>query len=316
MVAEADQRVHCLTHLAEGAAVVGEAGANAERGRRAQPRRETRVVVPVGTEVTLAETGLKLADLDAEGDSVVLAYGGEGGSPLTNERHNGLPGDGCTVLLELKSIADVGLVGFPNAGKSSVLGALSRARPKVADYPFTTVRPNVGVVQFPDLSVARVADIPGLIRGASENVGMGHAFLRHIERTRALLYVVDVDGFQLSARHPRESAIEAVVQLGRELSLYQPGLQARPALLAVNKIDLPGGAEGFRAVAAGLGPALRAEGLALDLRRIVPISAATGLGLPELKAALRDLLAPGPGSSGPDGAGAKSFVDRLYADAM
>ncbi|MCQ2380436.1 MAG: GTPase ObgE [Victivallaceae bacterium] len=198
--------------------------------------------VPAGTIVTDAETGEFIADLDEIGARVMVAKGGRGGrgnvrfassrNRVPRQCEPGFPGEEREIALELKTIADVGLVGFPNAGKSTLLGAISSARPKVAPYPFTTLHPVVGVVEYEDCSRITVADIPGLIEGAHANVGLGHDFLRHIERTRLLVYVLDAAG--TDGRKPWDD----LDSLRNELELYQDGLSRRAALIVVNKCDL------------------------------------------------------------------------------
>lgn len=143
------------------------------------------------------------------------------------------------LYVELKLIADVGLVGFPNAGKSTFLRSISKAKPAVAAYPFTTLMPTLGHFVFPDNRKISFADLPGLIEGAHMNVGMGHRFLRHVERTKVLLFYVDVNGFRLGPKHPFRSALETIVHLNKELELYQPALLKKPAVLALNKMDQP-----------------------------------------------------------------------------
>ncbi len=209
-------------------------------GRRGEPRL---VDVPIGTMVKDPETGSVLADLAAEGAEFVAAEGGRGGfgnihfanstnrAPRTCE--TGTPGEERQLLIELKTVADVGLVGYPNAGKSTLITAISDAHPKTAPYPFTTLHPVVGVVKFPDFRRFTVADIPGLIDGAHENIGLGHDFLRHIERCRVLVYVLDMAG--VDQRKPWED----LAALHRELELYQPGLSRRAAFILANKMDLP-----------------------------------------------------------------------------
>ncbi len=195
------------------------------------------------------------------------------------------------VVLELKSIADVGLVGFPNAGKSSLLCALSRARPRIAAYPFTTLRPYIGTVEFEDQFCIRMADIPGLIEDAHANVGMGLRFLRHVERTHVLLFVVDLLGFQLSTGSPFRNAADTLALLARELDLYQSAmLSTRPCVVAANKTDLPDSAPALAALRDAI--AVRD-----DLKRfrgapLVPISAAQQVGLGELTSALRAIVEP------------------------
>jgi len=205
------------------------------------------VDVPLGTVVRSAQSGELLADLDEEGSRVVVARGGRGGrgnaafATSTNraprEAEPGEPGEERELELELKTVADVGLVGFPNAGKSSFLKAVSHAHPKTAPYPFTTLTPVVGVVEFPDFFRMTIADIPGLIEGAHRNVGLGHEFLRHIERAPLLLFIVDAAG--VDGRTPWDD----VRTLQRELALHDPNLVERPALVFANKMDLPGAEE-------------------------------------------------------------------------
>lgn len=196
--------------------------------------KDLEVSVPPGVEV-LTDEGDMLGDLNEEGDRVVAAHGGFGGNP--NNQFIGRQGEARSVRLNLKLIADVGLVGFPNAGKSTFLKAISRAKPKIANYPFTTIRPQIGIAEFPDLRQISVADLPGLIEGAHANFGMGHRFLKHVERTKLLLFIVDLNGFQLAHGYPMRSAFQTVILLYKELELYCPDLLEKPALLVLNKSD-------------------------------------------------------------------------------
>lgn len=195
---------------------------------------DVRISVPPGVEV-LTDEGTVLGDLNKDGDVVIAASGGKGGG--SDNHFVGRRGEARAIRLNLKLIADVGLVGFPNAGKSTFLKAVSRAKPKIANYPFTTVRPQIGVAEFPDFRKITVADLPGLIEGAHANFGAGHRFLKHVERTKLLLFVVDVNGFQLATGYPARSAFHTVLLLNRELELYRPDLLAKPALLLLNKRD-------------------------------------------------------------------------------
>nr|CAD7432104.1 unnamed protein product [Timema monikensis] len=188
----------------------------------------------------------KQSDLDKTGSSILVAPGGPGGGPTNN--FCGVKGQGHSVTLDLKLIADIGLVGFPNAGKSSLLKAISNAKPKVASYPFTTIRPNIGVLQYSDYRQITMADLPGLIEGAHANIGMGHKFLKHVERTKMLLLIVDIGGFQLSPRHTPRSCLETVLLLNKELELYKEDLLEKPAVLVINKMDLEGADEKLRAI--------------------------------------------------------------------
>ena len=173
-----------------------------------------------------------------------------GGFDATN--FLGTAGEKKSVRLDLKLIGDVGFVGFPNAGKSTLLKALSRARPKIANYPFTTIKPNLGICEFDDLRSISFADLPGLIEGAHMNEGMGHSFLKHVERTRVLMFVVDVNGFQFKADSPLRSAFETVLILSRELELYKSDLLDKPALVVITKMDSHGASDNLEALKAKL----------------------------------------------------------------
>lgn len=201
------------------------------------PGTDLKLEVPLGVTV-YREDGTVLGSIDNEDQTVILARGGPGGTKENN--FLGHYGQIHHVRLDLKLIADIGLVGFPNAGKSSLLKAISRAKPRIASYPFTTIKPNKGIIHYDDLRQISIADLPGLIEGAHVNIGLGHKFLKHVERTKLLLFIVDVQGFQLSPRHPKRSCLETVLLLNKELELYNPDLLEKPAVLAINKMDLEG----------------------------------------------------------------------------
>lgn len=217
-----------------------------------------------------------MADLAQDGQEFVLCAGGRGGKGNVHFKSSrnraptqyteGEEGEQGYFLLELRTIADAALVGYPNAGKSTLLGKLSAAHPKIAPYPFTTLRPSVGVLELDDYRRATVADIPGLIEGAHRNVGLGHDFLRHITRCRFLLFVVDIAGSE--GRHP----IEDLQSLRREIDLYDPRLSQRSWCIVANKIDLADSAENLKLVRA------RFPSVA-----VLPISAERGEGIAELK---------------------------------
>ena len=235
--------------------------------------------VPDGTVVSDGR-GNVLADLVGPGTEMVIASGGRGGlgnAALASAKRKapgfallGEPGDELDIVLELKVVADIGLVGFPSAGKSSLIAAMSRARPKIADYPFTTLVPNLGVVTAGDTTFT-VADVPGLIEGASEGRGLGHDFLRHIERCAALVHVVDT-----ATMEPGRNPVEDLDVIENELSRYG-GLEDRPRLVALNKVDVPDGRE----IADMVTDELRDRGL-----EVVPVSAASGEGLRQLTFAM------------------------------
>jgi len=239
--------------------------------------------VPPGTMVYDDETGELLADLTRHGQRAVIARGGRGGrgnmrfatpaNPAPEIAEKGEPGEERWVRLELKLLADVGLIGFPSVGKSTLLSVVSAAKPKIAPYPFTTLSPNLGVVDVDGERSFVLADLPGLIEGAHQGVGLGHQFLRHVERTRLLIHVVDIAGSE--GRDP----VEDYHKINEELRLYDERLASRPQVVAANKMDLPGAAENLE----------RFRRAVPDVP-VYPISAATRQGVRELVYAVADLL--------------------------
>jgi GTP-binding protein len=234
--------------------------------------------VPVGTLIKDAASGEVIFDLTTNGQREVVAKGGKGGlgnmNFATSTRQAprfaqpGIAGEERDLVFELKLLADVGLLGYPNAGKSTLISRVSKARPKVADYPFTTLTPHLGVVQYKDHKSFVMADIPGIIEGAAEGAGLGHQFLKHVERCRLLVHLIDC-GAEGEGREP----IHDFEALNRELGLYSETLAEKPQIVAANKIDLPDARE-------------RAKKLATRLKRkkipVVLISSATGEGLDTL----------------------------------
>ena len=232
--------------------------------------------VPVGTVVYDDETGAILADLAEADSSVVIARGGNGGrgnihfkSPILQapqEAEEGTPGVVVDLRLELKLIADVGLLGYPNAGKSTFISKVSRARPKIADYPFTTLIPNLGVVRLGTERTMVIADIPGIIEGAAEGAGLGHQFLRHVERSGVLLHVIESSELTGPDRNP----VKDFDTLNAELERYAPDLATKPQVVVLNKIDLTDSRELF--------PSLEAEFAQRDIT-LHAMSAVTGEGV-------------------------------------
>ena len=265
-------------HAGDGAA--GEGG-----NRSGKAGRDLVVRIPAGTTVRDAATGAEVVDLVTDGAEIVAARGGRGGRGnarfATSTRRapriatDGQSGETRELELELRLIADIGLAGLPNAGKSSLLAALTRARPKIADYPFTTLEPNLGVARLDERELV-IADIPGLIEGASKGAGLGEEFLRHIERTRLVVHVVDAS---------RPDALADIATIDAELAAYGHGLAEREELVALNKIDL---AEARDAV-----PAL-VEALAARGREALAVSAASGEGVDRLAKRLFALVPPRP----------------------
>ncbi|MHC5020142.1 MAG: GTPase ObgE [Planctomycetota bacterium] len=258
----------------------------AERGKAGEGKRRTgrsgkelTLEVPCGTLVYDEATELLLRDLTADGDRVVVAQGGQGGKgnarfarpdhQTPREATPGTPGEGRWIRLELKLIADVGLVGLPNAGKSTLLSRLSDATPKIADYPFTTLEPMLGVVHLPEYQRLVIADLPGLIEGAHVGVGLGHQFLKHVERTRVLLHLVDG-----APPAGTPSPVEAYRMIRREIEQYSATLASKPEVLVASKQDVPEAAGGLAALRAETGAP------------VLAISAVTGVGLDDLVATL------------------------------
>jgi Obg family GTPase CgtA len=240
------------------------------------------VKVPVGTVVIDDDNGEVIADLTAPGQEVTVAKGGRGGrgnsrfaTPVQKApsmAENGEPGEEKWLRLELKLLADVGLVGFPNAGKSTFISRVSAARPKIADYPFTTLIPNLGVVVTRAKNSFVIADIPGLIEGAHEGTGLGHDFLRHIERNRMLLFILD------AAQTEGRNVLEDFATLRSELGYYNPQLLDRPYLIVANKLDIPEAQKNFKVLQELYGD------------KVYGISAVTGQGIDELIGKTYDLL--------------------------
>ena len=246
------------------------------------------VKVPEGTVIKDFESGKVIADMSGDNKREVILKGGKGGlgnmhfatstMQVPKYAQPGQPGQELWVTLELKVIADVGLVGFPNVGKSTLLSVVSNARPEIANYHFTTLNPHLGVVDLGDGAGFVMADIPGLIEGASEGVGLGHSFLRHIERTKVLVHVVD--GASVEGRDP----LEDILTINKELEAYNPDIAARPQLIAANKIDCifdDGEENPIDRLKAEFEP----KGI-----KVYPISAVTGQGLKELLYGIKELL--------------------------
>lgn len=243
------------------------------------------ISVPPGTVIRDAETNKIIADLKEEGVSRVVAKAGRGGrgnarfATPTRQAPDfaepGMPGESRWVILELKTIADVGLVGFPNVGKSTILSMVTGAKPKIANYHFTTLSPNLGVVEMPGVKSFVLADIPGLIEGAHEGVGLGIEFLRHVERTRVLIHVIDVSGIE--GRDP----VDDFYKINEELKQYSLKLSDKPQIVAANKCDIPGGDENYER--------LKNEMDKLGIKTF-KISAATNQGMRELMLYTAELL--------------------------
>ncbi len=277
----------------------GEHGRGSDQNGRGGPALELRV--PPGTVVREVSTGEVMGDLSEPGQRLVVAKGGRGGlgnmnfATSTNQapRHAepGTPGEERELVLELKLLADVGIVGFPNAGKSTLISRVSRARPRIADYPFTTLVPNLGVVGWRERSFV-VADIPGLVEGAHAGAGLGHQFLRHVERCRVLVHLVD--GAPQEEGRSLRADLDAIDQ---ELALHSPALAEKPQVVAVNKIDLPDARKAALALR-------RALSRRKPAREVFPISAVTGEGLDALLDAVSAVLF-GSGGRRREGRGGK-----------
>jgi len=277
-----DEGLNTLTdfrHIRKYKAQDGENGK--KKNCRGKDGEDVIIKVPAGTVIKEAESGKVIADMSGGNTRHVLLKGGRGGNgnqhyatstmQAPKYAQPGQPARELELLLELKVIADVGLVGFPNVGKSTLLSRVTNARPKIANYHFTTLNPNLGVVDLPDAKGFVIADIPGLIEGASEGIGLGHEFLRHIERTKLLIHIVDAASTE--GRDP----VEDIHAIGRELEKYNENLAHRPQIIAANKIDAIVPKEEGEDPVSRLKARFEPMGI-----RVFPISAVSGQGVKEL----------------------------------
>ena len=283
---EATEGLNTLLHLRYNPEHKAERGRHGEGSNRSGKDGEDVIVrVPVGTQVFDPETNELLFDFTEPGQRYLAAKGGKGGwgnahfaTPTRRApkyHYTGRPGGEKELQLELKLIADVGLVGFPNAGKSTLISVISAAKPKIADYPFTTLEPNLGVVDMGDFRTFVVADIPGLIEGASDGAGLGHRFLRHVERTKLILHLVDVSS--LSGRDP----VSDYEIINRELANYDANLGVRPQIVVATKIDALDDPERLEKIRK------RAK---KDKKPFFAISAVTNTGVKEVVSAMSEAL--------------------------
>lgn len=275
---ESDEGLNTLLHLRYNPEHKAERGRHGEGSNRfGKDGADALIKVPVGTQVLDATTNELLYDFTQVGQRFRAAKGGKGGwgnahfatptKQAPKYHYNGRPGEERELQLELKLIADVGLVGFPNAGKSTLISVISAAKPKIADYPFTTLEPNLGVVDVGDYKTFVVADIPGLIEGASEGAGLGDRFLRHVERTKLILHLVDVSS--LSGRDP----VTDYEIINRELENYDADLAARPQIVVATKIDALDDANRLERIR---------QRATKDRRQFFEISSVANLGVKEL----------------------------------
>ena len=273
-------------YVREHRAKSGEAGRGSDQNGHNGPHLELRV--PPGTVVRDAGTGETIADLSEHGLRYVIAKGGRGGlgnmnfATSTNQApwfsEKGTLGEEKQLVLELKLLADVGIIGYPNAGKSTLISRISRARPRIADYPFTTLTPNLGVVSYRGERSFVVADIPGLIEGAHAGAGLGHQFLRHVERCRVLIHVID----PAAPGEGREAKADYAA-INKELALYSPELANKPQVVALSKMDLPEARDGATSF-------VKAMARRKKKPEIVSISAVTGEGVDALLDAVARVL--------------------------
>ncbi|MCF0129477.1 MAG: GTPase ObgE [Pseudobutyrivibrio sp.] len=288
VVFEVDPGLNTLTdyrHRRKFAATAGEEGGKDNcHGKNGE---DIVLKVPEGTVIYDAQSGKVIADMSGENRRQVILPGGKGGlgnqhfatSTMQAPKY-AKPGEDALeieVLLELKVIADVGLVGYPNVGKSTFLSRVSNAQPKIGNYHFTTLSPNLGVVDLDDINGFVIADIPGLIEGASEGIGLGHEFLRHIERTKVIIHMVD--GASVEGRDP----IEDIKNISKELEAYDPALLKKPQVIAANKLDVLGGQTND--VIEALKTEFEPQGI-----KVYPISAVAGMGIKELLYEVKNLL--------------------------
>lgn len=284
VIFKADEGLKTLIDLRYQKLIKGNKGSNGSGALKTGASGEDIIVkVPIGTTIKDEETGLIIGDLTKNGEECIVATGGRGGkgnaafktnknkAPTTSEY--GAPGEERIVKCELKLLADVGLIGFPSVGKSSLISVISNSKPKIADYPFTTLSPNLGVVQMPEGRSYTVADLPGIIEGAHEGVGLGDKFLRHALRTKIICYVLDM------SRTGENSPIEEYETLKKEVSSYSEKLYKKTSIIIANKMDMPTSKDNLKAFKEKYKDLL-----------VIETSTITHLGLTELKNELRRLL--------------------------
>lgn len=283
-----DEGLNTLTdyrHIRKYQAQSGENGG--KKNCRGKDGEDIILKVPAGTVIKEAESGKVITDMSGDNKRIVLLKGGRGGNgnqhyatstmQAPKYAQPGQPAKELNLILELKVIADVGLVGFPNVGKSTFLARVTNARPKIANYHFTTLNPNLGVVDMEDGNGFVIADIPGLIEGASEGIGLGHEFLRHIERTKVMIHMVDAAGSE--GRDP----IADIYAIDKELEAYNPDIAAKPQVIAANKVDLI--YEGENEIISKLKAEFEPKGIT-----VYPISAVSGSGVKELLYHVKNML--------------------------
>jgi GTP-binding protein len=286
IILKADEGIRTLMDFRYKRSYIGQNGEDGRSKKQFGKGGEDIILkLPVGTLVKDETTGGVIVDLKEKDQTFVIAKGGRGGrgnarfATATRQAPGfaepGKKGEERNIVLELKLLADVGLIGFPNVGKSTILSIISAAKPKIANYHFTTLKPNLGVVRIGEEKSFVIADIPGLIEGAHEGAGLGHDFLRHIERTRILVHVLDISGSE--GRDP----VDDFYKINEELSKYNEKLKDRPQIIVANKMDIPGAEEGLEKIKNEFEP----KGY-----KIISLSAATLEGIDELKYEIWDLL--------------------------
>ncbi|WMM23542.1 GTPase ObgE [Tissierella sp. MB52-C2] len=286
IILKADEGIRTLMDFRYKRSYIGQNGEDGRSKKQFGKGGEDIILkLPVGTLVKDQTTGGVIADLKEKDQTFVIAKGGRGGrgnarfATATRQAPGfaepGKKGEERNIVLELKLLADVGLIGFPNVGKSTILSIISAAKPKIANYHFTTLKPNLGVVRIGEEKSFVIADIPGLIEGAHEGAGLGHDFLRHIERTRILVHVLDISGSE--GRDP----VDDFYKINEELSKYNEKLKDRPQIIVANKMDIPGAEEGLEKIKNEFEP----KGY-----KVISLSAATLEGIDELKYEIWDLL--------------------------
>lgn len=284
IIFKVDEGLHTLIDLRYMKTIKGKKGENGRgKNQNGAAAEDVIIKVPQGTIVTDLGTGFIIADLKEKDDEVVVAYGGRGGrgntafktqsNPAPNFAENGEPGEVKELKVELKLLADVGLVGMPSVGKSTIISCVSKAKPKIAAYHFTTLNPNLGVARTKDGRSFVIADLPGLIEGASLGEGLGDRFLKHIERTRVIAHVIDMSGFE-----GRDPYLDYVT-INKELENFNKDILKKPEIIIANKMDLPSAKENLEKFKEKIGD-----------KKIFEVSAMTNTGLEDVVTALADML--------------------------